>query len=142
MLVEGFDGSPPAENLAGSTVQGVSDGLELLGVPAGQVGALREVLAQQAVGVLVRAALPGAVRISEEHREAGLDRELGVLRQLLAAVPGDGPAELFRQDPDGNGERVLHRDRAVAAQCGAILDWLHRAEAVLAWQVDEQRETG
>lgn len=60
MLVERFGGCLPAECFSWSSVQGVSDCLDLLGAPAGQVGSLREVLAQQAVGVLVRAALPGA----------------------------------------------------------------------------------
>ncbi len=39
----------------------MSNGLNLLGLPAGQVGPFREVLAQQAVGVLIGAALPRRV---------------------------------------------------------------------------------
>ena len=80
MLVEGFGGCLPAEGLAGSAVERGGDGFELVAVPAGEVGALREVLAQQAVGVLVGAALPGAVRVGEVDGDAGLDLELGVLR--------------------------------------------------------------
>ena len=64
--------------LRGLAVERVRDGLEVLGGPAGQVGALGEVLAQQAVGVLVRAALPRAVRVGEVDRGAGLDVERGV----------------------------------------------------------------
>jgi hypothetical protein len=44
-----------------------------------QVGAPREVLAQQTVGDLVAAALPGTVRVAEVHVEAGVDAQLGVL---------------------------------------------------------------
>ena len=40
----------------------MSDGLEVVSGPAGQVGALGEVLAQQAVGVLVARPLPWRVR--------------------------------------------------------------------------------
>ena len=46
-----------------------------LGAVHGQVGALRHVLAKQAVGVLVRAPLPGAVRVAEVDLDAGVDRE-------------------------------------------------------------------
>ena len=45
-----------------SVVQAVGDGIELgLGVD-GQIGALGQVLAQQPVGVLAAATLPGAMR--------------------------------------------------------------------------------
>ena len=50
MLVEGFGGSAPGEGLAGSVVEGVGDGLDLLGAPSREVGALGEVLAQESVG--------------------------------------------------------------------------------------------
>ena len=52
-----------------------------LGV-AGQVGFLREVLAQQTVGVLVGAALPGALRIAEVDVDLGGDGEVFVTGQL------------------------------------------------------------
>ena len=100
MLVEGFGGCLPAEGLAGSGVERGGDGVELVGRPAGQVGALGEVLAQEPVGVLVRAALPWAVRVGEVDREAGVDPELGVLGQLRAAVPGQRPTQLFGQRGD------------------------------------------
>jgi hypothetical protein len=50
----------------------------------GEVGALGQVLAKQAVGVLVAAALLGRVRIAEVHLDAGLDAELGVSGHLFA----------------------------------------------------------
>ena len=40
MLVEDLGGGSPAEDLSGSVVQGVSDGLEVFGGPARQVGPL------------------------------------------------------------------------------------------------------
>jgi hypothetical protein len=78
MVVEGFGGCLPTEALARASVEGGSDRLDILRRPPGKVSALREVLAQQAVRVLVGAALPGTVRVGEVDRDAGLDRELGV----------------------------------------------------------------
>jgi hypothetical protein len=61
-----------------------------------QVGAFGQVLAQQPVGrgtshthgVLVRSALPGAVRVTEVDRDAGGDGEVGVVGHFLAPVLG------------------------------------------------------
>jgi hypothetical protein len=53
-----------------------------------QVAVLGQVLAEQAVGVLVGAALPGAARVTEEDLDAGVDREPRVLGHLPALVPG------------------------------------------------------
>jgi hypothetical protein len=77
MFVERFGGLP-AECLAWSVVERVGDGLDLLVVPSREVGAIREVLAQKAIGViLIGAALPGTLRVGEVDRNAGLDGELG-----------------------------------------------------------------
>ncbi len=50
MLVEGLRGCPPTEGLSGSGVEGRGDGGEVAAAMPGEVGALGEVLAQQAVG--------------------------------------------------------------------------------------------
>lgn len=59
MLIDGLGRGAPTEYLAWSRVEGCSNGSELLVVPASDFGALREVLAKQAVGVLVGRPLPG-----------------------------------------------------------------------------------
>jgi hypothetical protein len=41
--------------------------------------------------------LPWAVGIAEVDLESGIDAQLGVLGHLLAAVPGQRPAELIGQ---------------------------------------------
>ena len=51
---------------------------------------LRKEMAQQSIGVLVRAALPRTAGVSEGHRNASRDLELRVGLHLLAAVPGVG----------------------------------------------------
>src|SRR5471030_2800614 len=53
-----------------------------------KVGALRKVLSQQAIGVLVRAPLPWALRITEVNVDVGRQRKSAMVRQLLATVPG------------------------------------------------------
>jgi hypothetical protein len=94
VFVEGFGRGLPREHLAGSAVERGSDGVDLFGRPSGQVGALREVLAEKSVGVLVRAALPWALGVGEEDGDVGLDREVGVGGELLASVPSERAAEL------------------------------------------------
>src|SRR5262245_55322368 len=92
-LCRGF----PAEGLAGPGVQLRSDLVQVLAAAGGQAGALREVLAQQPVGVFVAAPLPRRVRVAEIHRHPGGQADLGVLPHLLALVPGQRPAQLGRQ---------------------------------------------
>jgi hypothetical protein len=77
--------SRPAVELSGDRVEG-----DL--VKATQVGTLGHVLAEQAVGVLVGAALPRAARIAEVDLHAQVDGELGVLGHLPAVVPSEGAA--------------------------------------------------
>jgi len=55
---------------------------------AGQVGFLREVLSQQAVGIFMGAALPGALRIREVDFHLRVHREALVFGHLVASVPG------------------------------------------------------
>ena len=74
-----------------------------------QVGALGEVLPQQPVGVLVRAALSWALRVAEVDRDVGRQGEPLVLGHLLAAVPGQRSTELVRQAPRLLDQRSDHR---------------------------------
>src|SRR5215471_19280093 len=60
-LVQGLGGGFPAEGLAGPGVKLRGDRVQVLAAVGGEAGAFGEVLAQQAVGVLVAAALPGRV---------------------------------------------------------------------------------
>src|ERR1700726_1766751 len=51
-----------------------------------QVGALRKVLSQQAIGVLVRAALPGTLRIAETDVDFGRQRKATMIGKFLGYV--------------------------------------------------------
>src|SRR5262245_35131775 len=64
------------QGLAGPLIELTSDGIEP-GLGEGfQVRASWEVLAQQAIGILVGAALPRAVRVAEVHLDVGGDGEV------------------------------------------------------------------
>jgi hypothetical protein len=53
-----------------------------------EFSSLREVLAQQTIGVLVGSTLPRALGITEVDGEAGIDSELRVLSHFGTLVPG------------------------------------------------------
>ena len=67
---------------------------------------LREVLAQQPVGVLVRASLPRTLGVAEVDLHAGVDGEPLVVGELESAVPGQRPAQLDRKRLDVAGQGV------------------------------------
>lgn len=76
-LRKGFQWRGEVETFPRARVKAMSDGVQLALRVAQQVRALGQVLAQQAMRILVDATLPGAVQIGKEY----LDRE--PLGQLL-----------------------------------------------------------
>ncbi len=97
-----------------SAIEAVGNGVQVsLGVHR-QVGALGQILAQQSVGVLAGAALPGAVGVTEVHAHAGVGGELGmaghlstlVVRHALAQWRSNRP-QLGRQASQGRGGRGI-----------------------------------
>jgi len=73
----------PREVICGAAVEFLGDVLEILRAMDGKVGALREGLAQQPVGVLVRSALPGTGRGADGHVGRGGE---GFVRRLMPSV--------------------------------------------------------
>src|SRR3954452_2311345 len=71
--VKRFGRGLPAEGFSWPRVEGRGNSAERLGAVHAQVRALREVLAQQPIGVLVGAALPRALRIAEVFLDARID---------------------------------------------------------------------
>src|SRR5258708_35069820 len=59
-----------------------------------QVGALRKVLSQQAIGVLVRPTLPPALQIAKIYVDFGRQRKATMVRKFLSPVPGQGLIQL------------------------------------------------
>jgi hypothetical protein len=64
-----------------------------------QIGALWKVLSQQAVGVLIRAALPRALRIAKIDVDVGRQRKAMMIREFLSSVPGIYTAPLVASSP-------------------------------------------
>ena len=62
-----------------------------------QVGALWKVLSQQAIGILVRPALPRALRIAKIDVDFGRQRKATMIRKFLPPVPSQGFVQLFWQ---------------------------------------------
>ena len=121
------DGRVEAVDGARAVVEQVGNRIELLLAVYREVRALGQVLAYQAVGVLAGAALPRAVRVTEVHHHAGVGRQFGMARHLLALVVGQGlthglgnAAQLGREALQSRGGRRIGQ-----------LDQHHQARAAL-----------
>src|SRR6266446_9641250 len=82
----GFEG----QGLSRALIEPQSNGIEVGLGEVREIGSSREVLSQQAVGVLVAATLPWTARITEVNLHVGGNREAFVARHLLALVPRQG----------------------------------------------------
>src|ERR1035437_88563 len=80
-----------SKRFAWTTVQTIGNERQPFGTVEREIRSLRHVLTEQAIGVLVGAALPGAVGVAEVDLDAGVDREALVARHLPALIPGDTP---------------------------------------------------
>lgn len=85
-LSEYLDRTQPVKSLAWSDVQQIRKLVQLLLSVLGQVGSLRQKLANEAVGVLVGPALPRAVWVSKVNSDARLLSEFGVFGHFLTLV--------------------------------------------------------
>jgi hypothetical protein len=81
-----FGRTLPAEALARPGVELPGDGIEFGLSESREVGAFGKILPEQAVGVLVDAPLPRAVRISEVDIDSGHRGEAFVLRHLTSLI--------------------------------------------------------
>src|SRR4051794_40735040 len=101
-----------------------------------QVSALREVLPQQPIGILVRAALPRAVRIAEVDLHASIDPQLRVLAHFRPLIPGQRSSQPLWQGCDRARDRLTHRLGTMAGERGAVLLTEFIVAAWHAWQVE------
>ena len=107
-LAHNFYGTLEVEALTRSHIQLQRDGIQFLLAVYRQVCALRQILADQAVDVLVAAALPRAMRVTEEDRHAGSLGDLGVSRHLSPLVVGHTLAHCQRHAIK-RGTEAFHR---------------------------------
>src|SRR3954466_229199 len=87
-LVQSLGRCPPAKGLSRPAVEGDRHGRKASGTVHAEVSALREGLAQQPIGVLCRAALPGAVGIAAVDLKTGVNPQAGVLSDLRSLISG------------------------------------------------------
>ena len=106
------------------------------------VGAVGEVLAEEAVGVVVGAALPGTLGVAEVDVEVGVCAELCVLGHFGSLVPGQRAAELLGQGGDRRSDGVSDGLGAVTGEGGPVVDPLLFSVAWHGWEVFQHREPG
>ena len=75
-----------------------------------------EVLSKQAIGVLVRAPLPGTLWIAEVDLDLGGDGQRLVRRQVVPAVPCQGHHEARGQRTDRLRERLDDTGRVLPGE--------------------------
>ena len=98
-----------SEGLAGPCIERVSNNCEYVRTVYAQIGSFREVLSKQSIGVLVRSALPRAVRFAEVDGKAGCDPKIRMPGHLCSLVPGQRAAKLRWQCRDRPGDGIANR---------------------------------
>ena len=97
---------PKAQGLPRPPVELLRDTIEIPLRKDGEIRAVGEVLAEQSVGVLVRAALPGTLGIAEGDRDVGAHRKPVMLHQFETTIPGERGHQSRRQPPDFADQRI------------------------------------
>ncbi|KJZ32864.1 hypothetical protein TW83_01025 [Paracoccus sp. S4493] len=87
----------PAEGFARTSVERSCNSFEIIRTVQAKIGSLREVLAQQAIGVFICAALPWAVRIAEVDRQISGDGQFSMTGHLSPLIPGQRTPKMARQ---------------------------------------------
>src|ERR1700689_2225960 len=130
----------PAKRLARPAVEGCGHRQKVVYSVRAQVRALREVLSQQPIGILVRSSLPRAVRLAEVDVQAGINPQLCVLAHLRPLVPGQRTSELLGQREHRARNDVAHRFGAVPRESWPVLLTRCRSMSLHRWQVEQHRE--
>ncbi|MDF0675330.1 MAG: hypothetical protein P0120_13485 [Nitrospira sp.] len=106
------------EALSWARVQPMRDDVQLALRIAREVCARGQILPQQAIGVLVGPALPGAVRIGKEHVTGEPLGPALVFRHLFAPIVGQRLAQRGRHVPEFPGESLAGTVRIGARHAG------------------------
>ena len=121
MLVESFGRRPPAESFSRAAIESSGHRIEVFGRIPGQVSTFREVLAQEAVGVLVGTPLPWAVRVAEINGQSGVDAEFRMLSHLGALVPCQRATKLLWESCNCGRDGISDGFSAMPRQRRSIL---------------------
>src|SRR5215213_411384 len=140
--VEGLGRRRPPERLARSAVEGRGHCREVICAVGAQVCPLREVRAQQTVGVLVRPALPGGVRVAEVDLQARVDPQPRVLAHLRPLIPGQRLPQLLGHRRDRARDRVADRLGAMPGEGWPVRLARPVAVALHRREVPQHREPG
>ena len=101
-----FQGRLPVQAFSGAGVEFLGNGIQFtLGV-ARQICSLGEVLAQQAIGILIGSTLPGTMRIGKEHLDRESLSQMFMLGHLLPSIIGQGFPQRSGDVPEFLGEAV------------------------------------
>src|SRR5665647_3679674 len=86
----------PVQSFPGPAIHQIGNRIKLLLAVSRRIRTLWQELTNQAVGVLIGASLPWAVRITEIHRNPRIGTELLVVGHLCASVISQGLAHGLR----------------------------------------------
>jgi hypothetical protein len=131
----------PAQSLTRSGVERQGHGIQFGLAVRAQVCALRKVLPQKSIRVLVRAALPRATRIAEADFDSGVDPQPCMLRHLGPLIPRQRAPESLGQGPYRLGSGVSHRLSAMPGQRGPVSLTLPRGMPLHSWEVEQERKS-
>jgi hypothetical protein len=95
--LQSIRGSLKSQCFSGTLIEAQRDLVQVGLTVAGQVGLLRQVLAQEPIGVFVASALPGTLRIAEVNLYIRGHGEAFVLGHLQPAVPSQRAPQRRRE---------------------------------------------
>src|SRR5881394_796874 len=104
-----------------------------------EISPLLEILAEQAIGILVSAALPWAVR-AEVDLQPSINPQVQMLRHLCSLIPGQGLANVLGEGDNGARDSCADRLCTMTGKRGSVFDPREFAIGCHAWQMQQERE--
>jgi hypothetical protein len=119
----------------------MSDGIKFAYRVSTEIGALWKVLSQQAVGVLVRAALPRTLRVAKVDFQPAIDAKLCMLCHLGSLIPRERLSEFFRQLTHGLDNGLADSFGSMTSKRWAVLNPESALISFLTRQVQQHRKS-
>src|SRR5680860_473714 len=99
-FVESLEGSFPVQYFSRSAIEQLRNALDLVVTDLAEVSAFGEELADEAIGVLVGAALPGTLRMGKVHLDLGVPSKQPMFGHFFTPVMGQRQTHLARHGLD------------------------------------------